>query len=88
MVSRDIRMSGLLSKEDGSIASACSAFATKSRLVGLELKPLILSARRKSKLNEVRALKRTHHVAANTADLWLLEVEIILASTGQIEPPR
>jgi hypothetical protein len=33
--------------------------------------------------DEVGALKRTHHLAANTADLWLREVENVLATLRQ-----
>jgi hypothetical protein len=38
--------------------------------------------------NDVRALKRTHRLAAEPADLWLLEVQQILASPDLATPIR
>jgi hypothetical protein len=79
MLLDQVRRSGLSRGQQNSLIAQLNA--AQQSLAGRN--PRLATKQLNAFADEVRALKRSHHLAANTADLWLLEVENILAAMGQ-----
>jgi hypothetical protein len=79
MLLDQIRRSGLNRGQQNSLIAQLNA--AQQSLAGRN--PRLATKQLNTFADEVRALKRSHHLAASTADLWLQEVENILAAMGQ-----